>query len=279
MHRIACLAVLVLLPACADEGSSPDPAGPDGGITHQPDAARPEPTKRALVEVRIQPPLFNGETPHLAIRGGFITTHDPRCQRTQIGSCEVSDCPQALIGNTYADPGRLAFEPSNGLVQLTPGASYFSFDADFFPWAAGDRITLSAAGKGSTPAFTANLTCPRTLDAGEGRPIMGAPVVTSQVFRATWVPLSEDVLVELRQGRDTPAGPFDHIVACTATGTTGQATIPAAALAQFRLKANGGLSIQVTSHAMRSTSVVAGDFTVTYRVLRSFNEHFFHDVQ
>lgn len=279
MHRIAFLAFLALLPACPDSGSSDQSGGPDAGTTQQVDAAVPEPTKRALVEVRIFPPLYAASSPELKIRGGFIMTPDPKCQRTQIGMCEVADCPQALIGAKYADPGKLSFEPSSGLVTLSPGASWLWLNTDFIPWAANDRITLTAAGKGTFPAFTASVASPRTLDAGEGRPINGAPIVTSQPFYATWVPLAEDVLVEMRQGRDTPAGPYDHIVTCTATGSSGQTTVPAAALAQFKTKANGGLSVEVSAHAMRSTRVVAGDFAVTYRVLRSFDEHFYHDVQ
>ncbi len=270
------LLLLALVPACAGEGATP--AGPDGGPGPTPDSTLPEPTQQALVELRLEPALFSGEAPGLSIRGGFITAPDSRCQRTQVGACEVADCPQALIGNTYADPGKLAFSPSGGLVQFTPGSSFFFFDADFVPWAATDSITLSAAGK-DVPAFEATVASPRTLDAGEGRPSNGAPIVTSQPFKATWVPIAEDVLVELRQSRDTANGPFDIIVRCEVNGGSGAGTVPAAALGKLRSTASGGLSVQVTAHAMRKTRVVAGDFAVTYRVLRSFDEHFFHDVQ
>jgi hypothetical protein len=275
MLRKQVLVLLALVPACAGEGSTP---GPDGGTGPTPDGTLPEPTQQALVELRLQPPLFSGETPSLSVRGGFITAADPRCQRTQVGGCEVANCPQALIGNTYADPGKLAFAPSGGVVQFTPGASFFFFDADFVPWAATDPITLSAAGK-DVPAFEATVASPRTLDAGEGRAVNGPPIVTSQPFKATWVPIAEDVLVELSQSRDTANGPFEILVRCEVNGGSGSGTVPAAALGSFLRTASGGLSVQVTAHAMRETRVVAGDFAVTYRVLRSFDEHFFHDVQ
>lgn len=268
------LLLLALVPACAGEGSTP---GPDGGTPS--DSTQPEPTHQALVELRLLPPLFSGDDPRLAVRGGFITAADARCQRTQVGSCEISNCPQALIGNTYADPGKLSFEPSQGLVQFSVGPSFFFFDADVLPWAANDSITLTTTGK-DVPAFEATVASPRTLDAGEGRPINGAPITTSQAFTASWVPINEDVLVELRQGRDTPNGPFDILVSCeVAANSTGKGVIPAAALGQFKSTSSGGLSVQVTAHAMRKTRVVAGDFAVTYRVLRSFDETFFHDVQ
>jgi hypothetical protein len=274
MHLRTAAFLLIAPSAC----SSPDDVSPDAGTTTTLDAPAGAPTKKALVELRLQPPLFQNDSPELEISGGFIVSRDPRCQRTTAGGCEVSNCPQALIGNDYADPGKLTFSPSGGVIAFTPGPSFLSFRANAVPWAANETITLSSAGS-DVPPFTAAVASPRTLDAGEGRTPFGPPLVRSQPFTATWIPTGEQVQVLLRQGRDTANGPFEIVVACHVSGTSGSATVPAAALASFIPKSSGGLSVDVTAHAFRETVVEAGDFAVTYRVLRSFDETFFHDVQ
>jgi hypothetical protein len=266
--------LFLLVAACG----GPDDANPDGGVTPTGDAPPGTPPHGALVELRLEPPLFDGETPNMEIEGGFLLAIDPRCQRTTMGDCEITNCPQALIGNDYADPGKLSWEPSGGVISFTPGPSFLSFRADIVPWAANETITLSSKGA-EVPPFAVAVASPRTLDAGEGRSPFGPPLVRSQPFSATWRPVAEDVQVELRQGRDTPNGPFEIKIVCRAVGNSGIETIPPAALASFIPKSSGGLSVEVTSHALREKVVNSGDFAVTFRVLRSFNERFFHDVE
>lgn len=263
-----------LFAACAENGVNPDSdAMPtsDGPPSHVP-------SKRGLVELRLIPPLFSGESPRLEIHGGFIVADDPRCSRSVVDSCDIAICPEALIGNHYADPGKLALSPSNGLIAFTPGPSFLSFTADVIPWAANESITLSTVGA-AVPPINLTVASPRTLDAGEGRSPFGPPLVKSQPFTATWVPLSEQVLLVLRQGRDTPDGAIETIVTCKGPGNAGRLSVPPDALTNFLAKASGGLSVEATAHAVREAAVDAGDFAVTYRVLRSFDEHFFHDVQ
>ncbi|HEU0034855.1 MAG TPA: hypothetical protein VFQ53_29725 [Kofleriaceae bacterium] len=271
--------MFLLLAACGGgsnsnpmpDGSTPDDGGPTA------DAAMP--TEHALVQIQLEPPEFSGETPFTTITGGFQLAPDPRCRIQSVGDCVVADCPQALIGGTYADPGRLSFSPAlGGTIAFTPGASFLFFSIDQVPWAADESITLAADGA-TVPAFSLTGKSPRTLDAGEGRSPFGAPMSRTQPFTATWVPTSEQALVVLRQGRDTPNGEFEIIVQCHGPGSSGGLTVPAAALASFLPKASGGLSVEVTAHAMRETKTIAGEWEVTLRVLRSFDQTFFHDVQ
>jgi hypothetical protein len=264
----------VLLLGCGGDGSSTDVPATDGST---PDTADPLPTKRGLVQIGLELPEFNGGTRFLKINGGFVNAPDPRCITSTVGDCVVNDCPQQL-GGDYADPGKLTFSPAlDGVISFSPGPSFLSFLADVVPWSASESITVTAEGK-EVPAFSGTVASPRTLDAGEGRSPFADPISKSQPFTATWVSLPDDVLVVLRQGRDTPAGEFAIIIECKASGNPGRTTIPAAALSRLIPTASGGLSLQVTAHAMRETSVVAGDFDVTLRVLRSFDQTFFHDV-
>jgi hypothetical protein len=268
--------LLVVLVACGGGSSDPDSLTPDApaGVDDAPD---PMPTKQALVQIGIEPPEFSG-TGRVLIQGGFVDRDDARCRRRTVANCEVSDCPQSKLGIDHADPGKLTFSPAfGGVLSFSPGASHLFFSVDQIPWAANETITLTAAGK-DVPGFTANVTSPRTLDAGEGRPLFGPPVSKAQPFTATWVPLSENALLVLRQGRDTSGGEFEILVHCKVAGAAGTATVPAAALSDFLPEASGGLSLQVTAHAMRETTVVAGDFGVTYRAIRSFGQTIFHEV-
>jgi hypothetical protein len=268
--------LLVLSFAACGGGSSNPEIGPDGGGPTS-DTPTPAPTERALVEIKLEPPEFAGQSGFTRIGGGFETAPDPRCQTQTVGACEIADCPQAK-GATYADPGRLSFTPAlDGAIAFTPGASFLFFSVDTVPWAANDSITLAAEGK-DVPAFSLTAQSPRTLDAGEGRSPFGPAIPKSQQFTATWVPISEEALLVLRQGRDTSNGEFEIIVMCRGPGAAGGLTVPPAALAGFLPTASGGLSLQVTAHAMRESIVVAGDFEVTLRVLRSFDQTFFHDV-
>ena len=268
--------LFVVLVACGGGSSDPGSLEPDAAAGTV-DAPDPMPTKQALVQIGIEPPEFSGGG-RVLIDGGFVNRDDARCRRRTVGNCEVSDCPQSLLGVDFADPGKLTFTPAlDGAIAFSPGAGFLFFSIDAIPWAANEAITLTTTGK-DVPAFTATVSSPRTLDAGEGRPINGPPVSKSQPFTATWVPLSESALLVLRQGRDTSAGEFEILVKCTAAGATGSATVPAAALSDFIPASSGGLSLQVTAHAMRETTVVAGDFGVTYRALRSFGQTIFHEV-
>jgi hypothetical protein len=266
--------VCSLLIACGG-GASGSETPPDAHDP-PPDAPELEPTKLGLVELYLHPPLFLG--PRLEIKGGFIDAFDPRCHRSTVGACEISDCPQALNGTDFADPGKLTFSPSNGVIAFTPGPTTLSFSANTVPWAANEAITLTTTG-GDVPAFSASVASPRTLDAGEGREVVGPPLVRSQPFTATWVPIAEQVKLVIEQNRDTPSGPFTLVIACVVAGASGSATVPPAALSRLIPTANGGLNIDVIAHAMRETTTVAGDFAVTYRVLRSFDERFIHGVE
>ena len=269
--------LLVVLVACGGGSSDPDSPGPGPDAAADVDAPDPVPTKQALVQIGIEPPEFSGSG-RVLIQGGFVDRDDARCRRRTVANCEVSDCPQSKLGLDHADPGKLTFSPAlGGVLSFSPGASHLFFSIDQVPWAANETITLTATGK-DVPAFTASISSPRTLDAGEGRPVTGPPVSKSQPFTATWVALSESALLVLRQGRDTAAGEFEILVHCKVAGAAGSATVPAAALSDFIPASSGGLSLQVTAHAMRETTVVAGDFGVTYRALRSFGQTIFHEV-
>lgn len=247
----------------------PDPTA-DAGVL---------PTKQAHVEIILEPPEFVGQMGDTAIRGGFVVSPDPSCTPSTVGSCVVTDCPQA-DGATYADPGRLTLPTPaiGGSFGFTPGAGFLWFNATVTPWDENEPITLSAAGE-EVPAFSLTTMSPRTLDAGEGRDLFdNPPLVRSQPFVVTWVPSTEKVKVILRQGRDTAAGEYEVLVKCTGAAGSGSMSIPAAALTRFVPTASGG-QVTVDAYAMREVTGVAGDFGVSLRVLRSYGQTFRHDVQ
>jgi hypothetical protein len=274
---------VALLVACSPQPSDDDQqeSMPDASVQQMmADAAVPPPTTQAHIEIRLNMPEYQGQTGNTLIRGGFVVSPDPKCPTTTVGNCVVSDCPQQDKA-TYANPGKLRFLTPylGGAFGFEPGASFVYFYASSVPWAANEAINLEAAGM-TVPAFTSSVTSPRTLDAGEGRdPFKTSPIVRSQAFVATWVPLAEKAKVVLRQGRDTAAGEYEVIVQCTGDGATGSMTIPAAALGKFIATASGGLKVTVNAYSMRETKSVVGDFGLSYRVLRSFDQTFFHEIQ
>ncbi len=256
--------------ASPDGGQSSIDAGPD-----QPDAAMP--TKTALINIELEPPLFQGEQGRTLINGAFHKTADP-CASTVVESCVVRDCPQA-IGGTLAGPGKLTFSPAlGGNISFDPGPFPLFFTADIIPWAASEEIHISNLGE-DVPPFSVAVASPRTLDIGEGREQFNLPLPKNQKLHATWVSLPEQVLLQLRQGRDTANGEYEVIVECVVGGAFGNGDIPAAALSHLIPKASGGLSATLDTFAIREKTTVAGEYAVTARVLRSFGLTLFYDVQ
>ncbi len=250
-------------------------ASSDGGLEGS-DAALPG--KSAQIRIELEPPLYQGQSADMLIRGGFVEEPDPNCTPIAAGGCVIEDCAQ-FDGATYAAPGRLTFSPAlNGNISFDPGPFRIFFSGDFLPWAADETFSISSEGD-DVPAFSISVASPQTLDIGADRELFNLPLPKSESLQATWLPISERVLLRLRQGSDRPDGEYEIIIECEVDGQSGNAEIAAAALTKLLPEADGGHRVTLDTYAIREQTTVTGDFALAVEVLRSFGETLRYNVE
>jgi hypothetical protein len=267
---ILCAAAAAAVVGCDSVGGRSG----DGGAGDMAVASGPEANPPKLGTVTLQSVFFTGFA--MATATARFSTYDGSatgpCSVTTAGACRVRSCPRDDMGATVAGPART--NVGAGTVTLTgpAGAMPLAVQADGSyqlslgsakPWEGGESFHVAATGD-VVPAFDVSLPASsRPRMTSPARPAGNAPgptVTRTAGLPITWKAASPGTLT-ITLTSDTP-GAF-LALQCDAPTSAGSYTIAPEALAALPA---GGTGTTLTANVSNTTTLMAGDWPVTFLV-------------